>query len=442
MNDHSSTKRRWVAVASFALFSMFFGAGNLIFPPSLGRNMGDQLLPAFFGFSISAVGLVLLSAIATIRAGGTIESVARHLGGPLSMAFGGLILICIGPGLAIPRTAATSHEMLAGAFLPGLSPLITSVFFFAVTLFFVIKPSRVVSGLGLVLTPVLVAILVLLIGKSFLFPLGPMTNTGATEVFSQSFLEGYQTMDALAALAFSIVIIKDFQRRGMKDPKQVVRCTAFASIFAALGLVLVYGGLMYIGATTSSLGVEDLGRVDLLLFSVDKLSGNTGKMLMTIAMYLACLTTAIGLTSTFSDFMERLTKGKIKARIWSILCVTASAILAVQGVDQIVAISAPILVAVYPISIALIVLNLVQGPLNRRSIHIGAVLGATLPALDFLIGLVRGTPILSGEFGLIPEAWQNYYWVVPSIVLALVFYLVLPEKTEKITALDERKNQE
>ena len=442
MREPVSLNRKWIAVASFALFSMFFGAGNLIFPPTLGRDVGDQLLPAFLAFSVTAVGLVLLSAIATIRAGGTIESVARHLGGPLSMAFGGLILICIGPGLAIPRTAATSHEMLAGAFFPGLSPLVTSVCFFAVTLFFAIKPSRVVSGLGLVLTPVLVVILVLLIGKSILFPLGPMADTGAQEVFSNSFLEGYQTMDALAALAFSIVIIKDFQRRGMEDPAMVVRCTAISSIFAALGLVAVYGGLMYIGATTSSLGVENLGRVNLLLFSVDKLSGATGKMLMTIAMFLACLTTAIGLTSTFSDFMERLTKGKIRARMWSFLCVIISAVLSVQGVDQIVAISAPILVAIYPIAIALIVLNLVQGPLNRRSIHIGAVLGASLPAVDFLIGLVRGTPVLSGEAGLIPEMWQNYYWIVPSVVLAIIFYFVLPTKVENMPELHGQKNQE
>lgn len=440
MREQVSLNRKWIAVASFALFSMFFGAGNLIFPPTLGRDVGDQLLPAFLAFSVTAVGLVLLSAIATIRAGGTIESVARHLGGPLSMAFGGLILICIGPGLAIPRTAATSHEMLAGAFFPGLSPLVTSVCFFAVTLFFAIKPSRVVSGLGMVLTPVLVGILVFLIGKSILFPLGPMADTRAQEVFSNSFLEGYQTMDALAALAFSIVIIKDFQRRGMKDPAMVVRCTAISSIFAALGLVAVYGGLMYIGATTSSLGVENLGRVNLLLFSVDKLSGTTGKMLMTIAMFLACLTTAIGLTSTFSDFMERLTKGKIRARVWSILCVVVSAVLAVQGVDQIVAISAPILVAIYPIAIALVVLNLVQGPLNRRSVHIGAVLGASLPAVDFLIGLVRGTPVLSGKAGLIPEMWQNYYWIVPSVVLAIVFYFVLPAKVEKMPELHEQKN--
>lgn len=442
MDQSSTSKRKWIAVASFALFSMFFGAGNVIFPTSLGRNVGNQYLTGFLAFSIPAVGLVLLGAIATIRAGGTIESVARHLGGPLSMAFGGLILICIGPGLAIPRTAATSHEMLSGAFFPSLSPTITSLFFFAVTLFFVIKPSHVVSSLGLILTPVLVGILVLLIGKSLVFPLGPLVDTGATEVFSKSFLEGYQTMDALAALAFSIVIIKDFQRRGMEDPSQVVRCTAISSIFAALGLVAVYGGFMYIGATTSGLGVEDIGRVSLLLFSVDKLSGFTGKLLMTIAMFLACLTTAIGLTTTFSDFMERMTKGKISARVWSILCVCVSAVLSVLGVDQIVAISAPILVAIYPIAIALIVLNLVQGPLNRRSIHIGAVIGASFPAVDFLIGLMRGTPILGGKAGLIPEMWQNYYWILPSVILALVFYLVLPKEKEEKPVLHEQMKQE
>ncbi len=428
MKEKRHYNRRWLLVASFALFAMFFGAGNLIFPTSLGKNMGDQVMQAFVAFFIPAVGLVLLGAIATIRAGGTIECLARHLGTVLSAAFGAIILICIGPGLAIPRTAATSHEMLSGAFFPQLSPWVTTVVFFAITLFFVIKPSRVVSGLGMVLTPALVTILVILIGKSILQPLGPLVPTGAVNVFSGSFLEGYQTMDALASMAFAIVIIKDFKRRGVKEPARIVRYTSLSSIFAALGLVAVYGGLMYIGATMSSLGVKELGRVDLLLFAVDGLLGTAGKVLIALGTFLACLTTSIGLTSTFSDFMERLTKGKVSAIVWSIACVVFSAIISVLGVDRIVAISAPILVAIYPIAMALIVLNLIQGPLDRRSIHIGAVLGASLPAVDFLIGLIIGTPILGGKNGMITGIWQNFYWIIPSIILAIVCYVVMPKE--------------
>lgn len=171
-----------------------------------------------------------------------------------------------------------------------------------------------------------------------------------------------------------------------------------------------------------------MGRVDLLLFAVDGLLGTTGKVLIALGTFLACLTTSIGLTSTFSDFMERLTKGKVSAIVWSIACVVFSAIISVLGVDRIVAISAPILVAIYPIAMALIVLNLIQGPLDRRSIHIGAVLGASLPAVDFLIGLIIGTPILGGKNGMITGIWQNFYWIIPSIILAIVCYVVMPKE--------------
>ncbi len=409
-----------ILVASLALFSMFFGAGNLIFPPTLGRNMGSEALISFVGFAVTAVGLVLLAAIATIRVGGTIEANARHLGPKLASLFGGIILVCIGPGLAIPRTAATTHELLAGAFFPGLSPAITAILFFAVTLLFVIKPSNVVNNLGKFLTPFLVLSLALIIGKAILSPLGPLAETGVTDVLASSLNEGYQTMDALAALAFAIVIINDYRSHGETDNAVIARKTASASIFAAIGLVLVYGGLMYAGATTSSLGVMNLDRVPLLIFLMKNLAGTIGMVLISLAMILACLTTAIGLTSTFGDFCERTSGGRIGARTWAILCVIVSAAISVLGVDQIVSISAPILSAVYPMAIVLIFLNLIGGPLDRRPVHIGAVLGALIPAVDILVGWMTGTPLLIGITGDWPLLLQSFYWLIPSACFAAI----------------------
>lgn len=414
-------KNNIVLVAGLALFSMFFGAGNLIFPPTLGRTVGSNYISSTLGFTITAVGIVMLGVIATTKAGGSIENIAGKLGDRFSLLFGTLILLAIGPGLATPRTAATTYEVIQGSIAPGLSPVVSSIVFFAIVLFFVLNPTSMIDRLGKFLTPALLILLALIIIKGFITPLGTPAQIEMKNVFGMSFEEGYQTMDALAALVFTSVIIKGFELKGIQEKKPLIDLTIKAGIFASVALCLVYGGLLYIGATTSNLDLGEIGRVPLLIYIAENLLGETGKLAMSAAMALACLTTAIGLTSTVGSFFSNASKGKISYRTVVVLSTIFSTYFAVRGVDSIVKISVPILLALYPVSIVLIFLNLFPNVFKKKSIYVGAVTGALIPTLIKIITNIEK---------LFPESFASFLWIIPVVILATIFALIDKRNTE------------
>lgn len=408
-------KNNMVLISGLALFSMFFGAGNLIFPPTLGRMVGSNYIPAILGFVITAVGIVMLGVIATTKAGGSIENVADKLGDRFSLLFGTLILLAIGPGLAIPRTAATTFEVIQGSILPNLNPIVSSIIFFAIVLFFVLNPTSIIDRLGKFLTPALLFTLALIIFKGLTTPLGKPSPIEMENVFGMSFEEGYQTMDALAALVFTLVVIKGFELKGITDNKTIVSLTIKAGIFASIFLCIVYGGLLYIGATTSSLDLGDIGRVPLLIYIAENLLGQLGKVVLSIAMALACLTTAIGLTSTVGTFFSNASKNKVSYKTVVIVSTIFSAYFAVRGVDFIVQFSVPILLALYPVSIVLIFLNLFPNVFKSKSVYVGAVSGAFIPTL------IKFTSYLEG---LLPSSFDSFLWIIPVLLMGGIFVIL------------------
>ena len=414
--------KRNILFSGFALFSMFFGAGNLLFPPVLGRNVGYQFIPASLGFLTTGVGLVMLGVIATVRAGGTIDNIANKIGEKFSSVFGTIILIAIGPGLAIPRTAATTYEIFQGSILEDLNPLISSLIFFAIVLFFVLRPKKIVNSLGKFLTPILLIVLGLIIFKAISTPLGPLKNFELKSVFTSSFIEGYQTMDALATLVFTKIIIDGYRNEGIKDEKIILSSTVKSAIIAAIGLSIIYSGLLYMGATASSLNLAEMGRSEFLIYTTRELLGYWGNLILAIAMSLACLTTAIGLTATVGEFFNNLTKGKLPYSLVVIISSLFSGFFAVTGVDSIVAISAPILSSLYPVVIILIFSSVFKEVLGKRSTQIGAVIGAIIPSLGIISGIF-GKEIEPYFFirRLLPESFGPFVWVIPSIILAIIF---------------------
>lgn len=417
-------KRNIILISAMALFSMLFGAGNLIFPPTLGMLTGDKYLLAFLGFVITGVGLVLLGIVSTIQAGGTVDSVAKPLGSPVSKLFGTLILLSIGPGIAIPRTAATTFEVIKGTLIPNLNPIVVSVIFFALTLFFTFSPNGIIDSIGKFLTPALLTLLALIIIKGLVTPIGEITSTGFENPFSYGFQEGYQTMDMIAALAFTVLLIDGFKKQGISDKDEISKLTLKSGVFATLALALVYLGLARAGATVSGLDVQNYSRVDLLLFIAEHLLGTAGKICISLAMSLACLTTSIGLTSTVSDFFERATNHKIKFSVWAILSTLISGYFSIMGVDKIVSVAAPILMALYPVAMVLIFLNLFPKIFDKSSTYIGAVIGACLPAVNSLSSLITGTSFIDPLILKLPTSLQSFYWIIPAFILGLLFTLI------------------
>ncbi|HBL05451.1 MAG TPA: branched-chain amino acid transport system II carrier protein, partial [Clostridium sp.] len=346
-------------VIGFALFAMFFGAGNLIFPTFLGLESGISWSSGLFGFVLADVGLAILSIIAAAKCNGDVSEIFGKVGKKLSIILGAVIMVCLGPLLAIPRTAATTYEMGIVPIFKGFSPVVFSIIFFSITLVLSIKPSRVIDIIGQFLTPMLLITLLLLILVGIINPIDSISIAPRVEsIFAEGVIQGYQTMDALGAIALSTVVITTLSNKGYKGIKEKIKLTLKASIVASIGLVLVYGGLTYLGATISNqytnIPLGEISQTALIVHITDILLGKPGKILLAIIIGLACLTTAIGLTSATAQYFSKVSKGKWKYRDIVIFVCVFSSIVANFGVSTIIKFSAPILSVIYPPTVTLV----------------------------------------------------------------------------------------
>lgn len=412
-------KMRDSIVVGFALFSMFFGAGNLIFPPSLGNKLGDQYLLGIIGFVLTGVGLPLLAILACSRGNGTFEGITNKIGTKFTLILTTVLFIAIGPLLAIPRTAATTFEISILPLFPTWSPVIVMAIYFLINLFFVLRRSSIIDTLGKFLTPALIVILTIVIVKGVIDPIGEMVPTGATNILSTSLLEGYQTMDALAALLFAGVITSSIVEKGYKGT-EVKSVLLKASAIAVIGLAFVYGGLTFIGAHTVNLVDSGISNTSLLVFIANKILGTFGLVLIGAAIGLACLTTSIGLLTAGSTFFEKVTNGKLSYKVNAIVISLISYVIACQGVDKIVKLSVPILNVLYPVAITIIVVTM----LNKFITNIVAI------RLAVYVSLVCG--LLFSFFGTalndLPLASVGFGWVIPTILALVIGLFIKPRK--------------
>jgi LIVCS family branched-chain amino acid:cation transporter len=419
-------KSKDIIVVGFALFAMFFGAGNVIFPPLLGFLSGDQWNIALFGFVLTSVGMPLLGVIAIAKNGGAIEHLAGKVSPTFSKILGTIIVLAIGPLLAIPRTCATTFEMGVQPLFPHVSPILSSIVFFAITLFFVINPSTVVDKIGKILTPVLLLAVWTIIIKGIISPIDVPIHTGLKNAFSTGFTEGYQTMDALASLLFAGIIIADIAAKGYPNVKEQIKLTMLSGVIAAISLLFIYGGLMYLGATGTKIFPADIIRTQLTIGIAETLLGPTGKIILGITVAFACLTTAIGLTATAGNFFNKLTKNKLSYKTVVIIVTLFSTIVSNAGVELIVKLSVPLLVTVYPVTIVLILMGLFSNFIKHRGLYIGAVYGTLL--ISIFDGLsAAGVKIdqIHSLIALLPFAAKGFAWIIPAIVGAIVGMLFI-----------------
>ena len=293
-----SNSLRDVIVVGFALFSMFFGAGNVVFPPYLGMEAGPQWLAGFSAYFIADIGLALLGMFALLRVGSS-EAVISRVGKVPAELLMCAIILCIGPMVAIPRTSATTFEMAISPNLSGVSPVLFSVLFFALILVLCIKESAVVDIVGKILTPLLLLGLFAIIIKGVITPVGEISALPQiSNVAVTGIKAGYQTMDALAALPFGIIVLQSVTAKGYDNSKKQFRVVGGSAILAGVLLLAVYMGLAYLGATVSGQYNGAIGRAQLVMAIVEALMGKVGMILFGVVVGLACVTTAIALTSS------------------------------------------------------------------------------------------------------------------------------------------------
>ena len=367
-------------VIGFALFSMFFGAGNIIFPPYLGMGSGSEWGLGFLCYYLADIGIATLAIFALIRNGGEISSITGRIGKIPGEIMLSAIILCIGPFIALPRTGATVQEMFVEPVFGDVSPWLATAVFFLLVMLLTIRESSVVDIIGKILTPALVLGLLILIVTGFISPLGEISDTHIMDnVVVAGINSGYQTMDVLAAMIFGIIIVKNVMEKGYTETHAKYRITRNASLVAAGALLVIYCGLTFLGATVSSTYNLRINRSELLLNITGGLLGHAGVIILGVIVALACLTTAVALVSASADYFSSLSKGKLKYKLLVVLICIFSAVVSNFGLDKIVSLASPVLSLIYPGALTLIILSLFRDRIPNlvfKAAFLGSLLGS------------------------------------------------------------------
>lgn len=428
-------KKNELIFISFMLFSMFFGAGNLIFPAFLGRSAGEDVWLSLAGFIITAVGLPILGVLAVAKAG-SFHTLVNRVHPIFAFLFPLLIYVSIGPGLAIPRAGSIAYEMGMKPFLPETwmnQPVMLAVYtviFFAVTLWLSLQPSKLVDRFGKLLTPILLIMIALIFVKSLITPMGEFpVATGAYQdnSFFQGFMDGYLTMDALAALVFGIVVANTIRSKGVQDTKLVSKYMGFAGLGAGILLASIYTILGFLGASSASLGEAENG-AGVLTIVMNELFGGIGIILLGLLFTLACLCVCIGLIISCSQYFSTLFP-MLTYKKWAVILAVLSLLVANLGLNQILSISVPILGAIYPIAVVLILLGLVGNRVGHSVYLVATIFTAVFSVIE-TINTTFLNGMLNDVLGVIPLYDQGVGWIIPALVGVVIGFL-MRKKTDR-----------
>ncbi|STZ14720.1 LIV-II [Moraxella caviae] len=409
------------------LFAIFFGAGNLIFPPKLGLEMGSDFLPAITGFILTGVGLPLATIVISSLFTGGYKQALDHISPAFSLVFLVAVYLALGPGFGIPRTAATAYDMAITPLLSAPSTLMsfgfTALYFIAAT-WLSLNPSKMVDRVGSILTPVLLLFifgLVVLAVPHFAGVTPAVMQHSAP--FAKGVVEGYFTLDILAAMAFSVIVISAIKSQGVSG-KALTRQTTQAGLIAAILLVFVYAAIGWIGnkmPADTALLAEAKGQnvgTFILHIATEKIFGTAGQSVLAIIVLLACLTSAVGLITAISQYFSQVFT-RFSYRTYVYIFALISFILANRGLDAVITTSVPVLLILYPIAITVLI----------------ALMGAKLWRMPLLaqramIALVVVISIISTVGEKLGMAWiaelplksASMEWLPFAIVGALIGY--------------------
>ncbi len=434
MKKEALTRKETLAIG-LMLFALFFGAGNMIFPPSLGQQAGVNTWSATIGFLITGVGLPLLGIIATSKTNGDFTKIANRVHPIFGIFFTIVLYLAIGPFFGIPRTDTVAFEIgvtpfLSDSALASNVPLmIYTIIFFGITLFLSLNPTKIVDRIGKILTPLLLTVLAILVLKSLLTPMGefqlPQPRYESAS-FVAGFVDGYLTMDAIAALVFGIVVISSIREKGIVNSQKLSAICIKAGFIAAIGLIVVYVSLAYIGASSvESIGMQSNGGA-ILTAVARELFGSFGTIILGLAITFACLTTSIGLISACSSFFHRIFP-KLSYKGFVVILTIFSAIIANVGLTQLISISVPILTFIYPIAISLIVLSLTASALRfGREVYVLAVITSAF------FSLFDGLNAANLKIASIDKLFTSYLplysdgmgWLIPTLIACIIGYMI------------------
>ncbi|MFC0525041.1 branched-chain amino acid transport system II carrier protein [Pontibacillus salicampi] len=424
-------KKKDTLTIGFMLFALFFGAGNLIYPPELGIQSGVNYWLAIAGFIITGVGLPIIGVMAISFGSSDARSLGNRVHPLFGLIFTSLIYLAIGPVFAIPRASNVAFEMGVKPFTEGASTsvvlFIFSVIFFAVVYWISLNPSKIVDRIGQWLTPMLlIAIVALALASFFNFDTAfqSANEKYAEGPFFEGFVNGYLTMDAIAGLAFGIIVVNALKDRGVPAGNKMIKETIKAGSVTAIGLIFVYTSIGWMGAKMASLGNYDNGG-DILASGAEMLFGSGGALVLGLIVLLACFTTCVGLTVACSQFFSN-TFPALKYNNLVLIITLISFGVANLGLNQIIAYSVPVLYFIYPLAIVLIGLTFLH-PLFGGSSYVyrGALLFTLIFSIhDGLEAFGADVTGLQSIISFFPLFEENLGWLIPAIIGGIIGYVV------------------
>lgn len=441
MNKRLNSKQ--IILVAGTLFGMFFGAGNLIFPVHLGQLAGSNAIPAMIGFVITAVGIPILgvAAIGKTYSSGLWE-LSTRVGNKFAYIFTAVLYLTIGPLFAIPRCATTSFTIgvdpiIGGAISPKLALFIFSLIFFAFVLVLSLKPANITVWIGKVINPLFLVLLgifivVALIKNGSFAGVAPEASYESGALFS-GFIEGYGTMDAIAGLAFGIVVIDIIRGMGVEDNNEIAKDVLKSGVIAGILMAVIYAATIIIGAQSKAIfPLSENGGIALSQLSTYYF-GFVGNIILALTIILACLKTAIGLVTSCSDTFTRMFKGKISYSAFAVIFTIFSFAISNVGLSKIIELSIPVLMFLYPLSIVLILLALFEDAFGRaRIVYVSGMIFTGIAALlDCFKALPASIQTALGleNIVLFAEKTVPFYslglgWIVPAVV-GIVIGLVI-----------------
>ena len=423
-----------VFVASM-LFGMFFGAGNLIFPVSMGQLSGSNMWQAAAGFLITGVGLPLLgvAALGISREDG-LMGVSSRVGSRYGKFFTCILYLTIGPFFAIPRCATVAYTVGVERIIPdSMQTAVLAVFsllFFAAVLFFSLRPGEILTWIGKVLNPLFLLFLGLLVIRALLSPMGSISGAApegayAAGAFYQGFLEGYNTMDALAGLAFGIIVVNVIRDLGVENPGDVAKNTVRSGILSSVLMAVIYVLVTVVGAQSRGVFPPSSNGGEALALIAGHYFGPAGAVILAAAVTLACLKTAVGLITSCGETFQKIFPKGPSYRIWAVLFSTLSFLIANLGLDAIVSWSKPVLLFLYPLAITLILLTLFGRLFGNDGRVYRWVTGftAAAAAVDFINALpgqvlsaLRLEKTAEAVRDFLPFAENGFGWICPALL--------------------------
>ena len=425
-------KTKDILLTGFALFAMLFGAGNLIFPPMLGYETNSSWISTMLAFTITGVGFPFLGILSVSIVGNGIKDFANRVSPTFSKIFAIISILAIGPMLAIPRTGATAYEItfLYNGMESPIYKYIYLICYFGIVILFSLRANKVIERVGKILTPILLILLFLIIIKGIFFANLSVKPDIYPHAFKRGFLEGYQTMDTIASIAYAGIILKAIKNGRNLTQKQEFSFLIKSGLVAILSLALIYGGFALVGAKMHSVLVTK-DKIELLVKTTSYLLGGYGNLILAICVAGACLTTAIGLVATVGEFFSSITSFKYENIV--IFTVIISFLLSILGVESIIRISVPILIFIYPVMISLIILNLFGKYIKNDYVYKGVVL------FTGIIGLIESLESLgiknyytNSILEILPFSDYGLTWLFPGLIGYILFSLMFRKVENKL----------